>query len=148
MSSTNAPARLTRAQALARLLDGVADDTKAYAALLLLQEEQFEAALRHQGARLCQLGGQIGALVDTLEARRRLRVKLAGALLGPAATMTGIAALLDEGARLRLEADWLALERMVLECKRRNTRNSTLFTDQYSIMRRLLHGEEHIYAPV
>ncbi len=43
--------------------------------------------------------------------------------------------------------DWVALEQMVLECKRLNARNSDLLTEQYSIMQRVLHGEEDTYAP-
>ena len=40
-----------------------------------------------------------------------------------------------------------ALEQMVLECKRLNARNSEFLTEQYSIMQRVLHGEEDTYAP-
>ncbi len=141
-----APA-ITRQQALARVLRGVADDVAAYCALLLLLEQQFEAALRHHGARLGELAEQITQAVEPIEARRRQRVSLVAALLGPEGKMRDIAALLKGSARVQLEQNWLGLEQMVAECKRRNVRNSELLTMQYSIMQRVLHGEEQIYAP-
>ncbi|MEG1055633.1 MAG: flagellar protein FlgN, partial [Janthinobacterium sp.] len=82
-----------------------------------------------------------------LDARRRQRVSLVTALLGPKAEMAQLFALLQEDARSKAQADWSALEQMVLECKRLNSRNSELLTEQYSIMQRVLHGEEDTYAP-
>jgi len=46
-----------------------------------------------------------------------------------------------------MEGDWKALEIKVIECKRLGKRNSDLLVEQYSIMQRVLHGEELIYAP-
>lgn len=130
------------------LLRGVADDLAGYRALLLLQQEQFEAALRHRGARLTELAEQIIAALEALEVRRVQRVQQVGVLLGQAGTMQQAADLLKPAARERLQADWLELEHMVVECKRLNVRNGALLTDQYSIMQRVLQGEEHIYAPI
>jgi flagella synthesis protein FlgN len=47
----------------------------------------------------------------------------------------------------RMEADWATLEKLVIECKRLSKRNGDLLVEQYSIMQRVLHGEEQIYAP-
>ncbi|MET3131985.1 flagella synthesis protein FlgN [Oxalobacteraceae bacterium GrIS 1.11] len=138
---------LTRQDMLTMLLRGVADDVPAYAALLLMLEEQFDTALRHQSALLTEVAERIGAAVEAMEARRRQRVSLVCALIGPAGTMAQVMALLKGPSRLALESHWLELERMVLECKRRNSRNSELLSNQYSIMQRVLHGEEQIYAP-
>lgn len=139
--------RVTRQEALARLLAGVADDVGAYRALALLLEAQFEAALRHRSATLAQLADEVGALVDALETRRRQRVALVGALLGAPGTMGQAAELLKGASRQQLDANWAELERMVPECKRLNQRNSDFLTDQYTIMQRVLQGEDQIYAP-
>lgn len=139
--------QITRQEALTRLLRGVADDIKAYDNLLLLLEQQFDATLRHQSARLAELAANITQVVDAMELRRRQRVALVSGLLGPAGAMPRIVAMLKGVSRQTLESNWHRLEQMVLECKRRNTRNSTLLTDQYSIMQRVLHGDEQIYAP-
>lgn len=138
---------ITRQEAVQRVLQGIADDRQAYEALLLLLEEQFQATLRHQNAQLAALAEQIVAAADLLDGRRRQRVSLVTALLGPKAAMAQLFALLQPDARATALAGWDQLERMVLECKRLNTRNSQLLTEQYTTMQRVLHGEEHIYAP-
>ncbi len=130
-----------------RLLHGVAEDMQAYPQLAGLLEEQFQSALRHQNVRLAELAEIISALVDHMQARREQRVALVQRLLGPTATMGQAFALLKNAARERMEADWATLEQRVLECKRLGKRNSDLLVEQYSIMQRVLHGEEQIYAP-
>ena len=138
---------ITRQEAVQRILQGIADDRQGYDALLALLEAQFQATLRHQSAQLSVLAGQIVAAVDALDGRRRQRVSLVTALLGPKAGMAQLFALLQPEARATALAGWDRLEQMVLESKRLNTRNSQLLTDQYTTMQRVLHGEEHIYAP-
>lgn len=142
----SAPARRAL---LSALLRGVADDVPAYQNLRQLLEQQFDATLHHQGARLAALAGQIGALVDALQARRAQRVDQVRALLGPRANMAQLMAQLKGASRATLEEQWRALEKMVLECKQLSERNRVLLTDQFSIMQRVLHGEDDIYdAPV
>lgn len=138
---------LTRQEAVQRVLQGITDDHRGYAELLALLEEQFQATLRHQTGQLKVLADQIVAAVEPLDGRRRQRVSLVTALLGPKADMTQLFALLQADARGKAVANWEELEQMVLECKRLNTRNSQLLTEQYTTMQRVLHGEEHIYAP-
>jgi len=138
---------ITRQEAMRRVLQGMTDDSVDYAALKTLLEEQFQATLHHQSAQLTALAEQVVAAVEPLDARRRQRVSLVTALLGPQGDMPQLFALLQEDARATAERDWVALEQMVLECKRLNTRNSDLLTEQYSIMQRVLHGEEDTYAP-
>lgn len=138
---------ITRQEAVRRVLQGMTDDSVGYAALQTLLEEQFQATLQHQSTRLTALADQVIAAVEPLDARRRQRVSLVTALLGPQGDMPQLFALLQEDARATAERDWLALEQMVLECKRLNARNSDLLTEQYSIMQRVLHGEEDTYAP-
>ena len=138
---------ITRQEAVRRVLQGMTDDSVGYAALQTLLEEQFQATLQHQSTRLTALADQVIAAVEPLDARRRQRVSLVTALLGPQGDMPQLFALLQEDARAAAERDWLALEQMVLECKRLNARNSDLLTEQYSIMQRVLHGEEDTYAP-
>jgi flagellar biosynthesis protein FlgN len=138
---------VSRQDAMRALLQGLAADLLAYPQLLDLLEQQFEAAVRHQSARLGQLADAISTLVDTMEERRAARVALVQRLLGPQGTMPQAFALLKNPARERMTADWQALEHSVRECKRLGKRNSDLLVEQYSIMQRVLHGEELIYAP-
>lgn len=138
----------TRQEALQQLLQGVAADHQAYQALQALMELQFTAALRRQPQRLNELAEEISTLVDTMEVRRAERVALAQAVAGPEARMADVYALLKPEARARLEADWLALETMAKECKRLGKRNTDLMVEQYSIMQRVLHGDNQIYEPV
>lgn len=140
-------ATMTRQDAMRALLAGIGLDLQAYTALQDLLEQQFDAALRHQGPRLGQVAEAISALVDTLQARRLQRVALAQRLLGQTGNMMQAFALLKHAAREKMEADWKTLETMVVECKRLSKRNSDLLLDQHSIMQRVLHGEDQIYAP-
>jgi flagellar biosynthesis protein FlgN len=137
-----------RQQALAALLRDVAEDARAYPALLQLLQQQFDAAVRHQNARLVELASAITQAVDAMRERCARRVTQVALLLGPQARMAQVFALLKGASRAKLESEWAELEKMVLECKRLNQRNSTLLTDQFSIMQRVLHGEENIYAPL
>lgn len=140
-------AAMTRQDAMRALLAGIADDLQAYPALQDLLEQQFQAALRHQGARLGEVAEAISTLVDTLQARRVRRVALAQRLLGPTANMAQAFALLKNAAREKIESDWKTLETMVVECKRLSKRNGDLLLEQHSIMQRVLHGEDQLYAP-
>ncbi len=137
----------SRQQAMRELIVGVAADGADYAALQQLLGEQFDAALRHQNGRLAELAAQIGALCDVLEQRRRRRVELAARLLGPAARMSAVFALMKGAARAALEADWQSLQARVLACQRLGKRNSDLLVDQFSVMQRVMHGEERLYEP-
>lgn len=139
--------RLTRTEAQARLAQGVGADLAACHALLDMLERQFDAALRHRSAQLAELAGQLMPALEAIELRRQQRVALVRALLGPHAGMAELIASLASPARAALAADWVALEKLVLECKHRNSRNSALLTEQFSIMQRVLHGEEQVYAP-
>jgi len=137
----------SRQDAMRQLLAGVADDLLAYAELRGLLDQQFDAAVRHKGPQLTAVAEAISTLVDVMQARRTQRVALVQRLLGPAGTMLQAFALLKNSARERMEKDWNTLEQMVIECKRLGKRNSDLLVEQYSIMQRVLHGEEQIYAP-
>nr|WP_176649706.1 flagellar export chaperone FlgN [Duganella sp. SG902] len=130
-----------------QLLAGIAEDLRAYAALQELLQQQFQAALRHKAAELGPVAQAISDLVDTMQARRALRVALVQRLVGPQGTMTQAFALLKNAAREKMEADWNTLEQAVIACKALSKRNGDLLVEQYTIMQRVLHGEEQIYAP-
>jgi flagella synthesis protein FlgN len=49
--------------------------------------------------------------------------------------------------RARGRADWSRLEALVRDCKQATVRNGSLMAEQFSIMQRLLHGEDGTYAP-
>jgi flagella synthesis protein FlgN len=86
-------------------------------------------------------------MVHEMEARSRQRVALATALIGRDATMSKVISLQKGAQREALESSWKLLENMVREAKQLNERNCKLMMDQHGIMQRVLHGEEHIYAP-
>lgn len=139
--------RMTRDQAVAKLAAGIQADLAASTTMIDLLEHQFDAALRHRSAELAALAEQLMPALEAMEQRRVQRVSLVRALLGPDGDMAQLIAGQAAPSRAALAADWQALEQIVLECKRLNARNSALLTDQYSIMQRVLHGEEEIYAP-
>ena len=131
-----------------QLLDGIAADLQSYQQMLDLIAQQFEAAIRHQSERLAQVAKEIGALVDVLEARRAQRVELATRLVGPQPSMEQVFALLKPAPRARLEADWAQLEGMVQAAREMGRRNADLLAEQYTIMQRVLHGDDQTYEPV
>jgi flagella synthesis protein FlgN len=139
--------RMTRDQALTRLLDGIQADLGACATVRELLERQFQAALRHRGAELTGLADELMPQLDAMEQRRQQRVQLVRALFGIDATMDNMLASLPAPQRTRAAGDWARLEQLVRECKQATTRNATLMADQYSVMQRVLHGEEQLYAP-
>jgi flagella synthesis protein FlgN len=139
--------RMTRDQAVARLLDGIQDDLQACGVVRELLERQFQAALRHQGAELSVLAEELMPQLEAMEARRTQRVQLVRALSGAGAGMEHWFASLAAPQRSRARAAWTELERLVRECKQATARNGNLMADQYSVMQRLLHGEEDTYAP-
>ncbi len=130
------------------LLDGIKADLQSYQQMLDLIAQQFEAAIRHQSERLGEIAQEIGALVDVLEARRTQRVDLATRLTGPQPSMEQVFALLKPEARARLEADWAQLEGMVQTAREMGRRNADLLAEQYTIMQRVLHGDDQTYEPV
>jgi len=138
---------MSRQDAMRLLLAGIADDLAAYQQLKTLLQEQFEAALRHRASELGTVAEAISTLVEAMQARRAQRVALVQRLVGPGAGMLQAFALLKNAGRERMEADWATLEQSVIECKRLSKRNGALLVEQYSIMQRVLHGEEQIYAP-
>ncbi len=138
---------LSRQDAMRQLLAGMAEDLQAYQTLQDLLQQQFQAALRHKAAELAPVAQAISDLVDLMQARRVLRVALVQRLVGPQGTMLQAFALLKNAAREKMEADWNTLEQAVIACKALSKRNGDLLVEQYSIMQRVLHGEEQIYAP-
>ncbi|WP_371865122.1 flagellar protein FlgN [Massilia eburnea] len=139
---------LSRQDAMKMLLDGIKADLQTYQQMLDLIAQQFEAAVRHQSERLGEIAKEIGALVDVLEARRAQRVELATRLTGPAPSMEQVFALLKPEPRARLEADWAQLEAMVQTAREMGRRNADLLAEQYTIMQRVLHGDDQTYEPV
>ncbi len=131
-----------------QLLDGIAADLHDYQRMLDLIAQQFEAAIRHQSARLGEIAQEIGALVDVLQARRAQRVELATRLVGPQPSMEQVFTLLKPEPRARLENDWAQLEGMVQVAREMGRRNAELLAEQYTIMQRVLHGDDQTYEPV
>lgn len=140
-------ATLTRQQANALLLEGVQRDLDETATIHTLLEKQFEAAVRHRSAELTALADGLAPLLESMEARRQQRLQLVRALLGPDATMAQYSASLTPAARAVFDAAWTELETIVRACKEATTRNGQLLAEQYSVMQRVLHGEDEVYAP-
>jgi flagella synthesis protein FlgN len=139
--------RMTRDQAVARLLDGIQDDLQASAAIHDLLERQFQAALRHRGAELTALAEALMPQLDAMEGRRQQRLQLVRALFGQQAGMDQLFAALADTRRADAAAAWERLEALVRDCKSATTRNASLLAEQHSTMQRLLHGEDQTYAP-
>lgn len=139
--------RLTRDQAVARLLDGIQADLQACTAIRDLLERQFQAALRHHAAELGVLAEQLMPQLDGMEQRRLQRVQLVRALHGANAGMDKLLNGLPPAQRAGASADWERLEQLVRDCKQATTRNGNLMADQYTVMQRVLHGEDQLYAP-
>jgi flagella synthesis protein FlgN len=140
-------ATLTRTQANTLLADGVTLDISEAATILMLLERQFDAAVRHRTAELTTLASELAPLLGAMETRRQQRVGLVRALLGPQGTMAQYIASLAPNPRTAFEAAWEALEQTVRACKDATTRNAQLLAEQHSVMQRVLHGEEQLYAP-
>ncbi|WP_371867261.1 flagellar export chaperone FlgN [Duganella lactea] len=140
-------ANLSRQDAMRALLAGIAADLQAYPQLEQALQQQFDAALRHKSADLAAAAEAITTLVDAMQQRRAERVALVQRLVGETGNMVQAFALLKSPAREKMEADWTSLEAAVIECKRLSKRNGDLLAEQYTIMQRVLHGEEQIYAP-
>ena len=139
--------RMTRDQAVARLLDGIDADLGTCGTIRDLLERQFQAALRHRGGELAELAEQLTPELEAMEQRRQQRVQLVRALLGPQATMDDLFGSLPAPQRTRGQTDWDQLEALVRDCKQATTRNGNLMAEQFTIMQRLLHGEDDTYAP-
>lgn len=132
---------------LVRLLRDMDADVLDYRRLRTLLQEQFEAAMRHQGERLQQLAGAITETVDGLEGRRAARVELVHQLAGAQAAMDAALVLLPSPLKEAAAARWATLQALVRECKQSNARNGRLMTDQQAILQRVLSGgEEHTYV--
>jgi flagella synthesis protein FlgN len=140
--------RLTRDQAVARLLDGIQHDLGACAAIRELLERQFQAALRHRGAELALLADELMPQLEAMEQRRQQRVQLVRALHGAAASMDDFLGKLAAPQGPRTRAEWERLEQLVRDCKQASARNGRLMAEQYTVMQRVLNGEEQLYAPV
>jgi flagella synthesis protein FlgN len=139
--------RMTRDQAHGELGADVRADLEATAALLELLQRQFDAALRHRTAELAELASQLEPALEEMEARRQRRVALVRALHGPDATMASLIEAMPQALRAGLAADWSELETRVRACKETTTRNANLLAEQFSVMQRVLYGEEQLYAP-
>ena len=139
--------RMTRDQAVARLLDGIGADMTACSTIRDLLERQFQAAMRHRAAELTLLAEELTPELDAMEQRRRQRVQLVRALLGPQATMDDLFGSLPGSLRTRGQTGWDKLEALVRDCKQATVRNGNLMAEQFTIMQRLLHGEDDTYAP-
>ncbi|MFP5392428.1 MAG: flagellar export chaperone FlgN [Gammaproteobacteria bacterium] len=139
--------RMTRQQATDALATGVRQDLDAGSAILALLERQFDAALRHRSGELAALAAELTPALAAMEARRLQRVALVRALAGVDATMAGFIATQAEPARARLAAGWAELEALVVRCKAATARNTALLTEQFTVMQRVLHGDDETYAP-
>jgi flagella synthesis protein FlgN len=139
--------RMTRDQALGRLLDGIQADLGSSSTIRDLLERQFQAALRHRGAELTALADELMPQLDAMEQRRQQRIQLVRALFGQEATMDQLFGSLPATQRAGAAAAWQQLEQLVRDCKQATTRNASLMAEQHSMMQRLLHGEDQTYAP-
>lgn len=124
-------------------------DLLQYRSLHVLLQEQFTAALRHDSAGLLELNERVLAMVAALDLCRERRSALLAQLLAPQnpATLGALLERLPPATRGVVQTRAQALERLIHDCKERNTRNGRLVTDQQAILQRVLRGkEEDTYA--
>lgn len=140
---------MTPRERLAQIVRGMLEDRAGYEALRTLLESQFEAAVRHDAASLERVAEAIMAQVGTLDRNRSARVEHAAALLGAGVhpSMSELMRRLSGPAALQMTGMWSELEALVSDCKARNLRNCRLIMEQEELMRRVLTGEEGVYAP-
>jgi flagellar biosynthesis protein FlgN len=132
-----------------QLLLDLGTDLNAYRKLAGMLDEQFDAALRLDGASLGRIGQAIDAEVSALDVRRSTRATVLGTTPGAAERL---GQLLFPGAaraaqRVALSARFDELEQLIGHCKARATRNGGLLASQFEAMQRVLHGERHTYVP-
>lgn len=139
---------MNREQAFKQLLATVQQDLQGYRQLEQLLEQQFSAALAHQGEALKQLGGDIVNQCDALQASRDQRLQLAGQLLGDgrAASMDAVLKLLPAAAEQACRQRWDALVAQIHQCQTLNLRNGQLLQQQQELMNRVLNGDSNVYC--
>ena len=140
---------MTPRERLSDIMRGMQEDLAGYKALHALLERQFDAAVRHDTQTLEGVAESIVARVAALERSRSARVEHTAALLGPGVrpSMTELMRRLSGPTLLQLTGLWSQLESQVRDCKALNLRNCRLIMEQGEVMRRVLVGEEGIYAP-
>ncbi|WAC75548.1 flagellar protein FlgN [Roseateles sp. SL47] len=133
---------------LRQLGEGLRQDLAAYDGLRQLLDQQFNAALQHDAARMSGLADDILTQVAALDVQRARRRELLVALLGSAIEPSVRALLQRLPASLAqpLAVQWRALEQALTSCKALNLRNCELITEQQALMQQLLGREEHVYA--
>ena len=144
---------MTPRQHWAAIAQGLQADLQGYADLQALQQAQFHAALRHDGAGMERIAQQILAQAEQLEAARQQRVQHVQALLpaGAAVSMSALFAQLASPLREQMQALWDRLEAQVQHCQQLNVRNCQLILEQAELMRTVIMGPAaavpEIYAP-
>lgn len=139
---------MNRRDALKQLMCDIGSDRNDYRRLVELLEQQFAAALKHDGAEIGAINEQILALVERLDAHRRERPTLTATVLGPG-KKASIEAVIDTLGGLpasALDGWWNELRQLVVRCKELNARNGRLMSSQYEIMQRVLYGESDTYV--
>lgn len=141
-------------QALLQFVQGVQSDLGDYRILRDQLDAQFDAALRHDVGRLSTVAATISALCEAMEQRRGQRTGFMATLASRAGGtpdrphVATLFAQIPRPHRFAVESAWLELERLVSECKSRNSRNCSLLMEQHAIMQRVLETESDVYAPV
>lgn len=140
---------MTRGQAIEMVMAGILADVEGYRQLHDLLEAQFAAALRHETARIAEVGEKITETATAMENRRVERVSLVRRLIGAAEPkpMQALFGVMSASRRQLAESSWRELEERVRDCKALNERNCRLLMDQYEIMQHVLNGEADIYVP-
>ena len=141
-----------RKQAVQSLLAGIQADLQAYDTLAALLERQFAAVLQHATALLADLGDEITATCEVLEARRSERVGLVDGLVVkanvPAAErMAQVLAQLPQPYREAAEKAWATLGERIRHCKALNERNCGQLLVQHELMMQVLAPQGETYAP-
>ena len=142
------PSPLDPSLLLRNLCEGLRADEEGHTRLEELLEQQFQAALRHETARMTALSDEVLAQVETLERQRDAQRRLLGLLLGrqERPTLRALIRRLPPASAEPLARQWQALQSGINRCKTLNLRNCRLLSEQRALMQQQLGQEEHLYA--
>lgn len=133
----------------ASFLELVRVDQADFRTMKDLLEQQFDAALHHDTARVAHVCEAISTLTDQITQRGHERLVLAKRISGAESTAAYemVIEVLPPGARGTVQHWYDDIRVLLTECKRLNSRNCELLMSQFEIMQRVLNDEVHTYAP-
>lgn len=121
------------------------DQLRTYRGLASMLDEQFETARALDATRLAQVTEAIDQELNGMEGRRREHADLLRSARDLARRRPADRARAAQHALL--DRRCTELKSAAAHCKTLALRNGELLASQYELMRRVIQGESHTYAP-